>query len=56
MSIAELDENLKKATDDFINDTSSELPPESDVSDLARFVYYALDEYRKQIIKYLNEK
>lgn len=56
MHISELDNNLKKVTDDFINDVKTNFPAGGDIDELSRFVYYALDEYRKQIVKYLNEK
>lgn len=55
MSIEKLDANLKKVTDEFINEANTLLKKGSDVDELGRIVYYALDDFRKEIISYLKD-
>lgn len=63
MRIHELDRTLSQITEDFATETKMLFPEGSsnpvtsgDLSELARQVFYALDEYKKAIIKALNDK
>lgn len=63
MQISELDRILSQIAEDFATETkmlspegNSEPVTSGDLSELSRQVFYALNEYKKAIVKALNDK
>lgn len=63
MTIKELDQRLTLVLEDFSSEMRSEYDDYSnepvtggDIAQLSRQTFYALDEFRKEIIKYLESK
>lgn len=61
MTINELEKKLDKALDDFSSEIRSEYDDYSktpansgDIATIARQTFYTLDEFKKEIIKYLK--
>lgn len=62
MTVSRLDTDLKKILDDFSNEIrsnyqedSSKPVTEHDINELARQTFYIMNEFRKEIVKYLGE-
>lgn len=67
MTVSQLDANLEKILNDFseeirsnyhdsnYHDGSTEPITEHDINEFARQTFYAMNEFRKEIVKYLNE-
>lgn len=62
MTVSQLDADLKKILDDFSNEIrsnyqegSSKPVTEHDINELARQTFYIMNEFRKEIVKYLGE-
>lgn len=62
MTVSQLDTDLKKILDDFSNEIcsnykegSSKPVAEHDINELARQTFYIMNEFRKEIVKYLGE-
>lgn len=62
MTIDELNRVLEKAVNDFSDgihpnypEGSSKPVTEHDINELARQTFYAMDEFRKNVVKYLKE-
>lgn len=62
MTVSQLDANLEKILNDFseeirsnYHDGSTEPTTEHDINEFARQTFYTLNEFRKEIVKYLNE-
>lgn len=63
MTIKELDDRLSKVVDDFAaemsgqyDNYSKEAASRADISELSRQTFYALNEFRKEIINYLKSQ
>ena len=62
MTVSQLNTNLEKILNDFsegirsnYHDGSTEPITEHDINEFARQTFYAMNEFRKEIVKYLNE-
>ena len=62
MTVSQLDTALTKALQDFSEEIranyeegSNEPVTENDINELARQTFYTLDEFRKEIVKYLAQ-